>query len=387
MLTRTVLLQNFKYSILFGVIGVIAGFIYGGLSAVVIVILLSILEISLSFDNAVVNANILKKMDAYWQKLFLTVGILVAVFGMRLLFPILIVSVAADLSMVSVVDMAMGEPELYAKHLTSFHSEISSFGGMFLLLVFFSFLFDEKEKNWLDFMFNENMNSPYAKRTEDVLIRVMSYPAAVTIVDFMFNRGDHFSWIGWIEKKLAQLGALKSAEVIAALCVLLLFYGYLPEAKQTSVLVAGISGVILFVLINSLSGLFEDEQEGEAFTTLVKRGGLINFFYLEVLDASFSFDGVIGAFAITTDIFIIMLGLAIGALFIRSLTVYLVRQGTLDEYAFLEHGALYAIGALAFLMLFSMIVHIPELVTGLIGVTFIGLSIMSSIKLNKLEAA
>ena len=71
------------------------------------------------------------------------------------------------------------------------------------------------------------------------------------------------------------------------------------------------------------------------------------FCYLEVLDASFSFDGVIGAFAISTDILVIAAGLGIGALFIRSLTVWLVRQGTLDEYVFLEHGAHYALGALA----------------------------------------
>jgi hypothetical protein len=112
----------------------------------------------------------------------------------------------------------------------------------------------------------------------------------------------------------------------------------------------------------------------------------MSFLYLEVLDASFSFDGVIGAFAITQDVVIIMLGLAIGAMFVRSLTVYLVRQGTLDEYVFLEHGAHYAIGSLAAIMLASMSHHIPEIVTGLIGALFIGLSVYSSILYKRDQA-
>ena len=119
----------------------------------------------------------------------------------------------------------------------------------------------------------------------------------------------------------------------------------------------------------------------------VKRAGIAGFLYLEVLDASFSFDGVIGAFAITKDVVIIMLGLGIGAMFVRSLTVYLVNKGTLDEYVFLEHGAHYAIGALAIIMLLSMEYHIPEAVTGLVGIAFIGLALISSIRRRRLEEA
>jgi hypothetical protein len=103
-----------------------------------------------------------------------------------------------------------------------------------------------------------------------------------------------------------------------------------------------------------------------------------------VLDASFSFDGVIGAFAITSDPIIIALGLGlIGAMFVRSLTVYLVRQGTLSEYVYLEHGAHWAIGALAFILMVSIGVHISEFITGLIGVAFIGASFLTSIRRNK----
>jgi len=106
--------------------------------------------------------------------------------------------------------------------------------------------------------------------------------------------------------------------------------------------------------------------------------------YLEVLDASFSFDGVIGAFAITSDVVIIMLGLAIGAMFVRSMTIYLVEKGTLDAYVYLEHGAHYAIGALALIMLASGTgLHIPEVITGLVGVAFIVWAVISSISYSK----
>ena len=84
---------------------------------------------------------------------------------------------------------------------------------------------------------------------------------------------------------------------------------------------------------------------------LAGKAAFFMFLYLEVLDASFSFDGVIGAFAITNDIVLMALGLGIGAMYVRSLTVYLVRQGTLDDYVYLEHGAHYAIGALAVILL------------------------------------
>ena len=89
--------------------------------------------------------------------------------------------------------------------------------------------------------------------------------------------------------------------------------------------------------------------------------------YLEVLDASFSFDGVIGAFALTHNLFIIAIGLGIGAMYVRSMTIMLVERGTLAEYRFLEHGAFYAIIALSVIMFVQPLMHIPEVITGLVG--------------------
>ncbi len=74
-------------------------------------------------------------------------------------------------------------------------------------------------------------------------------------------------------------------------------------------------------------------------------------------------------------------------MYIRSLTVFLVRKGTLDEYVYLEHGAHYAIGALSAILLISIRYKIPEIVTGLIGVAFIGAALASSLVRNRREEA
>jgi hypothetical protein len=334
-------MRHFRASLVIAIVCLSIAFYWGGTAGAMIALILGVLEVSLSFDNAVVNASVLKRMDEKWQQYFLTWGILVAVFGMRLLFPITIVTFATGIDFGSVAQMALNEPQTYAKHLTDSHVQIAAFGGMFLLMVFFSFIFnDEKELHWL----------------------------------------------GYLEEKLAGFGKLESIEIILALSILLGMQSFLNPEDRLTALASGIAGVVLFVIVGSMSALFESEEEGEEVSEAIKRGSVMSFLYLEILDASFSFDGVIGAFAITQDVVIIMLGLAIGAMFVRSLTVYLVRQGTLDEYVFLEHGAHYAIGVLAGIMLVSMKHEIPEVITGLVGAVLIVLSVFSSIAYKKKNA-
>jgi hypothetical protein len=289
----------------------------------------------------VVNASVLQEMDAKWQRYFLTWGILVAVFGMRLVFPILIVAIATGLGSLDVLHMAINQPDDYARYLTDAYVGIAAFGGMFLLLVFLAFVLDE---------------------------------------------GKDIHWLRTLEEPLVRLGKLESIEMICALILLLAAQSFLPERDRLTAMMAGVGGIILFVILDSLAGLFEDKTVGEGVEQTAKRAGIMSFIYLEILDASFSFDGVIGAFAITKDVVIIMLGLGIGALFVRSMTIFLVEHGTLETYVFLEHGAHYAIGVLAVIMLVSMVVHVSELVTGLIGVLFIVLSVVSSVRHRRAQA-
>ena len=370
-------LKIFMWSYIVTAVSLVVAFFYGSWEAVVLCLILGVLEVSLSFDNAVINATVLERMSDFWQKIFLTIGIVIAVFGMRLLLPLVIVWAAAGLPPLEAFNLAMNPPPddaayfpdgspSYETLLTDAHPLIASFGGMFLLMLFLSWLFEEREHTWLT----------------------------------------------WLERPLARAGRLDAMAVLVSCIVLLVVSETLAEDPET-VLFSGLLGLVVYLAVNGLGTLFENpETEGvehipqdvdhdvlpakgsdakSGVSKLARATGKAGFFlflYLEVLDASFSFDGVIGAFAITSDPIIIALGLGlIGAMFVRSLTVYLVRQGTLSEYVYLEHGAHWAIGALAFILMISIGVHISEFITGLIGVAFIGASFWTSIRRNRRLAA
>ncbi|WP_432485732.1 DUF475 domain-containing protein [Kineococcus esterisolvens] len=345
----------------------------GIFQALLLVSILCVLEISLSFDNAVVNATVLERMSDFWQKIFLSIGIIIAVFGMRLVFPILLVSVTAGLGPVETVELALrgGDPEepgTYGYELNQAHPTIAAFGGMFLLMLFLNFFFGEKEHHWL---------KP-------------------------------------LEHLGERLGKLEAVQVVVAGAVLLVAAETFATDHGRTVLASGLAGILTYLLVNGLGELFnvEDHLEhseghGQAAegtpvegggaavpgqrgtggpTPVAKATGKAAFFlflYLEVLDASFSFDGVIGAFAITSDPIIIAIGLGVGAMYIRSMTVHLVKEGTLAQYPYLENGALWAIGALAVILIISIEVHIPEVITGLIGLAFIVAALISSIVRNR----
>jgi hypothetical protein len=351
------ILKTFGWSFGITILGVIAAFLYGGTTGVAITVILIVLEVSLSFDNAVVNAKVLGKMSAFWQKIFLTIGILIAVFGMRLVFPFAVVWATAGLAPAKAWDLAMkGEDvaagqETYAHILHDAHPLIAAFGGMFLMMIFLDYFFDEEK--------------------------------------------DH-RWLEPIERRMETLGRLEGAAVILSLGVLLLIASIFDVPDLGSVLAAGILGLLTYLAVKGLGDLFEsssglddeDDDEDKAASggqvaVAVGKAAFFMFLYLEILDASFSFDGVIGAFAITSDPIIIALGLGVGAMYVRSLTVYLVRKGTLAEFRYLEHGAHWAIGALAVLLFVTMKYEIPEIVTGLIGVAFIVASFIWSIRANR----
>jgi hypothetical protein len=347
------------------VIALVAAAIIGGPQVALIVAILAVLEISLSFDNAVVNATILRRMSPWWQGLFLTVGIIIAVFGMRLLFPIVIVALTAHIGPVEVFRLALDDPNQYAEKLTAAHPSIAAFGGIFLFMIF---------------------------------------------LDFMFDPEREIHWLGPIERALGKLGKLDILSVVVALVALLVVAEAFSGDHTQQVLTAGVAGMAVYLGVRGLGEYFESQGVGEddedddeaaeapagagsssAAAQPAHDGGLLHtkhatgkaafflFLYLELIDASFSFDGVVGAFAITQEIFVIAAGLGIGALYIRSLTVYLVRKGTLQEYIYLEHGAHWAIGALAVLLAVTITHEVPEVVTGLIGVGFIALALASSI--------
>lgn len=309
----------------------VAGF-SGGLTLAYTVGFLAILEISLSFDNAVVNAHVLQNWDEKWKKLFLGVGIIIAVFGMRFIFPILIVAFAAHLSPAAVLEMAFQDPNRYGHTLEGVHHIVAAFGGTFLLLV------------GLEYFLNQEKDS---------------------------------HWLGPIEALFNKLGLITMAEAVIAVIALLIITPFVPEALRYGYLTAGLIGIVLFSITKTLGTI-----TGGGADKVIK-AGLGGFIYLEVLDASFSFDGVIGAFALTNNIVWIMVGLGVGALAVRELTLLAVDRGTLTEFPHLEMGAFWAILALAGMMLIGPIIELPEIVKGLAGAGFIGAAFITSLLANR----
>lgn len=336
------LLKYFKGSFLVTVAGIVAAFFIGGWEAVFLISVLAVLEISLSFDNAVVNATVLKDMDEVWRRRFLTWGILIAVFGMRIVFPVLIVSIVSGLSPWGALALAVNQPDAYAAAMTSAHVSIMAFGGAFLMMVGFSFFFDEEKEHWM----------PSIEGSFSHLASKIPFAAHIATVTLTLAIG---------------LFALSGEE-------------------SSSFLISGLAGIAVFTAIEKLTEYMENYEQARAANNTAKSGAAM-FLYLEVLDASFSFDGVIGAFAITTDIFIIAIGLGIGAMFVRSLTILFVYKETLDEYVYLEHGAFYAIVALAVMMYLKTFIHVPEVITGLVGAGFIAAAFIHSIMHKKGKAA
>jgi uncharacterized protein len=343
-------LRIFGVSVLVAALGLVAGALYGGAGALLLTAVLIVLEVSISFDNAVVNATILQRMSRFWQRIFLTVGVAVAVFGMRLVFPLLIVGLTASLGPIEAVRLALAKgdpatPGTYGYLLHEAHPAIAAFGGIFLLMLFLDFVLVDRAVRW----------------------------------------------IGPVEGVLARIGRVANMPALVAVTVLAIGGATLaPAGKATTVLFSGLLGLAVYLAVNGLGEYFESRSDAEPGTgpsrlaQATGRAAFFLFLYLEVIDASFSFDGVVGAFAITSDPVIIALGLGIGAFFIRSITIYLVRTGSLARYVYLEHGAMWAIGALAAVLIVSIAHEVPEWITGALGVGFIAAALVSSVRHNRL---
>lgn len=307
-----------------------------GTESMFIALVLIAVEVAFSFDNAILNAKVLKHMSPFWQKMFLTVGALIAVFGMRIIFPILLVTVTTGIDFLKVYHLALDHPAEYAEKLRAAHPALASFGGAFLL---------------------------------------------VLALDFFSDKEHQVQWFTRIERSLQKLAA-NWAPPLATIGVVLIA-GLLPfnhHARET--IIAGVIGVVMYSLIHGLTELFGRLQQREMktlkVTTYTGLAAFVSFLYLEILDATFSFDSVLGAFAVTSDVILIAIGLGVGALWVRSLTIFMVRRGTLDSYKYVEHGAHYTILVLALILFAGIFVEVPEVLTGMAGIGIIISSIIAS---------
>ncbi|MCP9772911.1 DUF475 domain-containing protein [Synechococcus sp. Tobar12-5m-g] len=331
-------LPYIRWPLLCCLVGLSAILISRGWQAAWITLVLLVLEISLSFDNAVVNARVLERLTPGQQRFFLTWGLVIPVFGVRFLGPLALVALAGGVGLAEAWDAALHQPEHYKELLELAEPRILAFGGMFLLMVF---------------------------------------------LRYFFNEAKTLHWWQRIESRLSSAGRIESLEAALAVLVLLAVALVLPASQRADVLISGLIGLVLQIISTSLAQAFGGEEE--AMGRIAASGGLASLVYLELLDASFSLDGTIGAFAITNQLPLILAGLGLGALFVRGLTVMLSRERALDQLIYLEHGAHYAIGALGLLMLLGVVLtrwglHVPEWLSGLIGVVLLAFSLWDSLR-------
>ena len=176
--------------------------------------------------------------------------------------------------------LAASEPEQYAAIMHDAHLSIAAFGGTFLMMVGLGFFFDGEKD---------------------------------------------IHWVQWLERTMSSYAGVRGIEVAVVLLIVLGFTTLHDDVAARTFLKASIWGLLTFLLVEVLGGVLDRR----AVMAAGAQGGLGAFLYLEVLDASFSFDGVIGAFALSQNLFVIAIGLGIGAMYVRSMTIMLVEQGTL----------------------------------------------------------
>jgi hypothetical protein len=312
-----------------------------GLAAFVTVVILTLLEMTFSADNAVINSRVLVTLSPFWQKIFMTVGIFVAVFVIRFILPIVIASITASLGFSEALDLAINHPKEYEEALHKAAPLINAFGGTFLIMTALGYFIDHQKKT---------------------------------------------HWIKPVEKNLSRLGKFKHLTPYVSFLTAIILYFTVDSKYQNTVLVAAFSAIFLHMSLNWLNSLLSKSQKKNKVAHKTGMAAFAAVLYLEVLDASFSLDGVIGSFAITSSIVIIMAGLGAGAVWVRSMTIHLVRTNALTKYIFLENGAHWAIAFLGAIMLVKLY-HIepPEWLIGGLGIAFISLSVWRSIVHNRVH--
>jgi hypothetical protein len=296
--------------------------------SIAIVLGLVVFEVINSVDNAVVNATVLKTMSVLWRKRFLLIGIITSVFLVRFILPLIIVWISVpNISLPEMFLAFSGQSNIAAQAIEIQKPVILVFGGIFLLLLYFHWLFLEKK----DTLFIER-----------------------------FLKEKYGAWF------------------FAVAALVLVVVMYLARANSNMMLAAAIGSATFFLVY----GLKETAEKNEE--RLLGGGGslsdLSKFVYLEVLDATFSFDGVVGAFAFTINLLLILIGLGIGALVVRELTIKGI--DTISKYKYLKNGALTSIGFLGIFMLVeSFGLELPSYLPTIITFTVIGVAFYASYRL------
>jgi hypothetical protein len=267
------------------------------LETVIVIFGLLVFEIVSSIDNAIVNAHVLKTIPEQYRRLFVLWGFLFGVVGVRGLLPFTIVWLAnTQLSLFQAIHLTLSDPDLMAKSVEQSKALLLVGGGMYLVMVFLAWLFLEEKK--YAFLVEHFIHR------QSVWFYAVSMGLITAVTYFAITRGHH---------------------------------PLMPLATQV--------GVTAFFVAEGFRRNAEQAEESLHGPNL---SALSKLLYLEVLDASFSIDGVVGAFAFTMNVILILIGNGVGAIVVRAGTV--LGTDFVQKFAYLKNGAMYSIGMLGGLM-------------------------------------
>ncbi|MBI2031063.1 MAG: DUF475 domain-containing protein [Candidatus Levybacteria bacterium] len=279
---------------------------------------LSLFEVITSIDNAVINAEVLSSMSQKARRWFLLWGFLFAVFVIRGILPLLLVYAAnPQLGLIGAFTATLNGGNGIAETIKESSRPLLVGGGVFLIFLFFNWLFIEPKN--------------YGLRAEK----------------FFHAQGAWFFSIISIILSIIVWFALKENGLMA--------FG-------------AVVGSTAFFIVHGFRQFAETQEK-----RLVSQGmsDVSKIAYLEVLDSTFSVDGVVGAFAFTFSVPLILLGNGLGALVLRKLTVSNIDR--IKKYAYLKNGAMYSILFLgAIMILDSFGFHIPPWLSPIITFGTVG---------------
>ena len=294
---------------------------------------LCVFEIISSVDNAVINAHILKTMPEKFRKFFLLWGLIIAVFVVRGILPFLIVWLTNPaLTFIQVLSFVFSNDPAIEQYVNQSKSLLLLGGGVYLFLVFLSWLFLEEKKY------------------------------AFLVEHFLHRQGAWFY-------------------AFSSIFLTIIIY-YSSHINPLLALSASIGSTAFFVT----DGFKKNAEEKEKDLLNPNISAWSKILYLEVLDASFSIDGVIGAFAFTISVPLILLGNGLGAYVVREFTIR--GMDLVTKFAYLKNGAMYSIGMLGGLMVLEAFGHeypfwLAPLNTTLLLVLFLYLSYRETVTKEK----
>lgn len=282
------------------------------LSSLIIILGLALFETVSSIDNAIINADVLRTMGTRARRWFLTWGIAIAVFGVRGLLPLLIVWLVTPFGLWdSITATFSSDPAVLAAFERSAPILLMG-GGVFLILLFLHWLFLEEKRYGLigEAFFHKNGVWFYASASIFLTVLV---------------------WFAIVKNPMLAMSAVVGSTAF------FITHGFKQQAEV-------------------------------AEARLLKGGGssdLAKVLYLEAIDATFSIDGVLGAFAFTLAVPLILLGNGLGALVVRQLTIKNIEH--VRKYVFLKNGAMYSILFLGTIMIAEGFgTHVPALLSPII---------------------